>query len=127
MTALLTEFPLGGPWLRAEVARAVEEDPSLTADAVFIAGIGNAYQRQAIRLGLVDAANFFASIGSDPARDAARRIWTALGPDDPDICVGLCLSQLPEAVQGVPGFGKTAPAATPTCVNPTVSPSKPNC
>src|SRR5713226_9528832 len=79
ITALLTEFPAGGPWLRAAIARAVEADPSLTADAIFVAGIANTYQRQAIRLGLADAANSFANIGS-AALNAERQIRTALGP-----------------------------------------------
>ncbi len=104
----------------------VEADPALAADALFVANIGNAYQRQAIRLGLADAANFFAAIGSDAARDAERLVRTALGPDGPDACVGLCLSQGSDVVPGVPGFSKSE-VATTRCVSTTVSASKPGC
>jgi hypothetical protein len=119
IAALLTEFPAGGPWLRAAIARAVEADPSLTADAIFVANSANTYQRQAIRLGLADAANSFANIGS-AGLNAERQIRTALGPGDPDARAGVGL--LPELAQGVPGFSK-AGAATTGCV----SPSRPGC
>lgn len=120
--ALLREFPAGGPWLRVAIARAVEAEPALADDAIIVAGIANALQAQAIRLGLTDAANFFVEIGSAWAGDAAREIITALGLGSPD--PGAPLLQAP--VQGIPGFS-TAGTATTGCVSPSISPSRPGC
>lgn len=121
ITALLTEFPAGGPWLRAAIARAVEADPSLADDAISVAGIANALQAQAIRLGLADAANFFVNSGSASAGEAARGILAALGTGNPD--AGASLLQAP--MQGVPGFSKAGAAATTT--TGCISPSRPGC
>jgi len=126
ITALLTEFPAGGPWLRTAIARAVEANPSLTADAIFVASTANTCQGQAIRLGLADAANSFANIGSASARSAERRIRTALGAGNPATRAGVCLLQVPELAQGVPGFSNTG-EDPPDPPSRCVSPSRPGC
>jgi hypothetical protein len=122
VAAMLASFPAGGPGLRAAIARAVEDDAALINDVIIAANEANSYQWQAIRLGLVDAANFFATIGSSSALDAERRIQAALGSLNADIGGVAGASLGPEVMQGVPGFSN-AGGATAGCV----SRSRPGC
>jgi hypothetical protein len=122
IVALLSQFPAGGPGLRGAIARTVEADPSLADDAAFAARGANPSQKEAIGAGLADAANVFARIASGTARDAARRIATALKSADPGTQAGSLLSSVLTQVGGIPGVGN-AGAATSNCV----SPSRPGC
>jgi hypothetical protein len=122
IAALLSQFPAGGPGLRGAIARMVEADPSLADDAAFAARGANPSQKEAIGAGLADAANFFARIASGAARDAGRRIATALSSADPGTQAGSLLSSVLTQVGGIPGVGN-AGAATSNCI----SPSRPGC
>ncbi len=122
ITELLRVFPAGGPGLRAAIARAVEADPSLADDAVFVTGSANTCQRESCRAGLADAASSLANNGSAAARAAAQRIRAALGPGNPDTSVAACLLHAPDLAPGILGFSKAGPA-TSGCV----SPSRPGC
>jgi len=122
IAALLREFPAGGPWLRAAVARLVKADPALAPDAVLIAGIANACQAQAILQGLADAADAFAKVGSAFARDAEWHIRIVLASSGPDTRTGKCLPQEAGLAQGAPGFSNVD-ASPGGCV----SPSRPGC
>jgi len=116
--AVLREFPAGGLALRQTIARMVEADASLVNDVVCAANTANTFQWEAIRLGLWDAANFFAAVGSNTALDAARQIQTILGQLSPD--TGAAPSLSPDAMQGIPGFNNVS---TSGCI----SPSRPGC
>jgi hypothetical protein len=130
ITALLAQFPAGGPGLRAAIAQAVEANPSLAADAVFAAQSGNASQKEAIGSGLADAASFFAKSGSASALQAQAQIQAALTYADAGTQAGVSLSNQQaqastSSYQGIPGFNSTG-ATTSGCVNQTVSPSRPS-
>jgi hypothetical protein len=58
--SLLAQFPQGGPALRAAIALLLENDPNLADDVVFAALNGTPEQKQAIGLGIADAARYFA-------------------------------------------------------------------
>ena len=122
ISALLSQFPAGGPGLRAAIASVVEGNPSLADDAVFAARGANPRQKEAIGAGLADAANFFAKIASNAARDAARRIATALTSADPGTQTGSLSSSVLTLVGGISGVGN-AGVATSNCI----SPSRPGC
>jgi hypothetical protein len=122
ITAMLATFPAGGPGLRAAIARAVEDDAALINDVIIAANEANSYQWQAIRLGLVDAANFFATVGSNSALDAEWRIQAALRCLNVDIGSAAGTSLGPEVMQGVPGFTIYG-GATAGCI----SRSRPGC
>jgi hypothetical protein len=116
IAAMLATFPAGGPGLRAAIARAVEDDVALINGVIIAAREANSHQLQAIRLGLVDAANFFATVGSDSALDAERRIRAALGSLNAAIESAAGTSLGPEVMQGVPGFSP-AGGATAACIS----------
>jgi hypothetical protein len=112
ITALLAQFPAGGPGLRAGIARAVEADPSLAADAVFAAQSGNASQKEAIGSGLADAANFFGKMGSAAAQQAQEQVQAALTYADAGTQAGANAANIQAAqgstsTQGIPGFTNT--------------------
>jgi hypothetical protein len=121
ISALLAQFPNGGPGLRAAIARAVEADPSL-ADAVVAAALkAKPEQKRAMGAGLADAADYFAKIGLDWARGAETSIRNAMLRADQDTRIGFELGSAPTLVQGIPGFSN-AGARTHGC---RVSPSGP--
>jgi hypothetical protein len=126
ITALLAQFPNGGPGLRAAIARAVEEDPSLADDVVFAARTANASQKLAMGQGLGDVASFFRKIASDFARLAEARIERAMTFADGGTRVGFVSSTTPTAIGqgGIPGFYNTG-VTTGGCSGPTISPSRP--
>jgi hypothetical protein len=112
ITALLAQFPAGGPGLRAAVALAIEGNPSLAADAVFAAQSSNASQKEAIGSGLADAANFFAKSGSTSAQQAQAEIQAALTHADAGTQAGANAAGIQAArgstsTQGIPGFTNT--------------------
>jgi hypothetical protein len=112
ITALLAQFPAGGPGLRAAIARTVLIDPSLAADAVFAAQSGNAAQKEAIGSGLADAASFLSKTGSASAQAALQEIQAALTYADAGTQAGVNASNAQAAqgstsTQGIPGFNNT--------------------
>jgi hypothetical protein len=112
ITALLAQFPAGGPGLRAGIARAVEADPSLAADAVFAAQSGNASQKEAIGSGLADAASFFSKSSSASATQSQEQIQAALTYADAGTQAGVnaAIAQAAQgstSTQGIPGFNTT--------------------
>jgi hypothetical protein len=112
ITALLAQFPAGGPGLRAGIARAVEADPSLAADAVFAAQSGNPSQKEAIGSGLADAANFFGKMGSAAGQQAQEQVQAALTYADAGTQAGANAANIQAAqgstsTQGIPGFTNT--------------------
>jgi hypothetical protein len=117
---LLDAFPAGGPPLQEAIARTVENDSSLVNDVALAASSANSFQWQAIRSGLVEAANFFATMNSVTSQSAARQIELALGtelsssPSTTSVAQGV--SPLPN-VAGI-GSGQSGPC---------VSPSRPGC
>jgi hypothetical protein len=126
ITALLAQFPAGGPDLRAAIARAVEMDPSLADDVVFAARTAEASQKLAVGEGLGDAASFFAKIGLDFGRLAEARIRTAMICADARTRVGFVAATTPTAIGqgGIPGFNN-AGVTTGGCLGLTISPSRP--
>jgi hypothetical protein len=125
ISALLAQFPQGGPALRAAIARAVEADPSLADVAVAMARNASPEQKQAIGAGLADAANYFAKIGLDWARRSEIRIRTAMICADAGTRIGFQVGEVPTLVEGIPGFNN-AGATTSRCVNGRpISPSGP--
>lgn len=132
ISALLAQFPAGGPGLRAAIAQLVEANPSLAADAVLLAHNANPAQKEAIGAGLADAANYYAKCGSDFCRGAESSIRTAMNYADAGTRIGFILGEAPTLAQGIPGFNN-AGAGTNGClrggsgVAPTViSPSSPS-
>jgi hypothetical protein len=112
ITALLAQFPAGGPGLRAGIALAIESDPSLAADAVFAAQSANQSQKEAVGSGLADAASFFAKLGSASALQAQAQIQAALTYADAGTQAGVNASNAQTAqgntsFQGIPGFTNT--------------------
>jgi hypothetical protein len=126
ISALLAQFPTGGPGLRAEIARAVEMDPILADVVVSLARNARPEQKQAIGAGLADAANYFAKIGLDWAKRSEARIRTAMVCADIGTRIGFQLAEAPTLAQGIPGFNN-AGATTNACVNGRpISPSGPS-
>jgi hypothetical protein len=112
ITALLAQFPAGGPGLRAAIALAIEGNPSLAADAVFAAQSGNASQKEAIGSGLADASSFFGKMGSASGLQAQAQIQAALTYADAGTQAGVNASNAQAAqgsnsFQGIPGFTNT--------------------
>lgn len=127
ITALLAQFPNGGPGLRAAIAQAVEINPSLAADAVFAAQSANPSQKEAVGSGLADAATFFGRTG---ATSSQQQVQAALTFADAGIQAGVSVSNSQtqaSSYQGIPGFNNSG-VTTGGCSGPTVSPSRPsNC
>jgi hypothetical protein len=122
---LLTQFPGGGPGLRAAVAWAVEADPSLADVFVLLAKKANRAQKLAIGMGLADAADYFAKCGLDSCRGAESLIRTAMIDADPDTRVGFTLGSAPTLVQGIPGFNNAGATANGCGSSNVISPSGP--
>jgi hypothetical protein len=125
VTNLLTQFPDGGPSLRAAVARMVEADASLAADAALAARTATAAQKQAIGSGLWDAASFFAKCGT-PCRGAEMRVRATMDCSDAGTRVGFVSASDATLLQSIPGFDN-AGAQTSNCPGTVVSPSRPGC
>jgi hypothetical protein len=122
ISALLAQFPGGGPGLRAAIASAVEADASL-ADAVVAAALkANSEQKRAIGAGLADAADYFKNIGLDWARYPEATIRKAMLGADEETRIGFELASAPTFGQGIPGFDN-AGARSYGC---RISPSGPN-
>jgi hypothetical protein len=121
--ALLAQFPGGGPGLRAAVAQIVEANALLADEFVYVALKAKPAQKEAIGMGLADAANYFAKCGLDRCRGAESRIRTAMVCADPGTRVGFVLGSAPTLVQGIPGFNN-AGATTNGCSH-VISPSGP--
>ena len=115
IAALLGQFPGGGPALRAAVARAVEANPFLADEFVFLATKAKPAQKEAIGMGLADAASYFAKCGLDSCRGAESRIRTAMICADPGTRTGFVLGSAPTLAQGIPGFNN-AGVTTNGCV-----------
>jgi hypothetical protein len=77
VTALLSQFPDGGPGLRAAVAQIIETDASLVDEVVFAARIASPSQKEDIGEGLAGAATYFAKCGAG-CSDAERLVRTAM-------------------------------------------------
>jgi hypothetical protein len=123
LAALVGGFGGGGPALRAAVARAVEADPSLADELVFLARKASPAQKQAIGMGLADAADYFAKCGLDACRASEARIRTAMNCADDGTRTGFIQGSAPTMVQGIPGFNN-AGAQTNGCTH-VISPSGP--
>jgi hypothetical protein len=130
VTALLSQFPAGGPGLRAAIAQLVEKDPSLADDAVFAARNGSRGQKEAVGGALADAASFFAKCGAG-CSDAEQRVRNAMAFADAGTRVGFVVASTPTLAQGIPGFNNAGvatsttpdPPGSPSCI----SPSRPGC
>jgi hypothetical protein len=129
VSALLAQFPSGGPALRAAIAQLVETTPSLADEVVLLARNANPAQKEAIGAGLADAANYYAKCGSDFCRGAESRIRIAMNFADAGTRVGFILGEAPTLAQGIPGFNN-AGATTNGCLRGTgpqvISPSSPS-
>ena len=123
MAALLARFPVGGPALRAEIARLLEANPSLAREVVAAACRANPNQKEAIGAGLADAANYFAKLGSDWARLAETEIRTAMQIADPLTRYWFQVASASNFPEAIPGFGN-AGVATNRCVK--ISKSRPD-
>jgi hypothetical protein len=122
VTALLAQFPYGGPGLRAAIAVLLEANPSLADDVVFAARKANGSQKLAMGLGIVDAARYFAFCGAVPteacrAAEAFLRQALIFGDfDTVEVTTGTT-DITPSVPVFIPGVGSSG-----TCVSP-ASPS----
>jgi hypothetical protein len=78
VTALLAQFPNGGPGLRAAIAFLLSSEPDLADDVIFAANNGSPGQKEAIGLGVADAAHYFARCISALCQIAEARLRQAL-------------------------------------------------
>ena len=78
VSSLLAQFPNGGPGLRAAIALLLEFEPGLADDVVFAANSGTPGQKQAIGLGIADAAHYFATCVSALCQIAEATLRQAL-------------------------------------------------
>ena len=78
VTAVLSQFPAGGPSLRAAIALLLESDPTLADDVVFAAREGTRAQNEAIGFGIADAARFFATCITETCRAAEAALRYAI-------------------------------------------------
>jgi hypothetical protein len=116
VSGLLSQFPAGGPGLRAAVAVLLEADSSLADDMAFAATTATAAQKEAIGGGFADAASFFSKCG-DLCRDSERRLRLAIWYADSGTRVGYVMAATPTMSQGIPGVGN-AGATTSGGTNP---------
>jgi hypothetical protein len=70
VTSLLSQFPAGGPSLRAAIAVLLESNPDLADDVAFAARNATREQKEAIGFGIADAARFFATCITETCRAA---------------------------------------------------------
>jgi hypothetical protein len=129
VTVLLSQFPAGGPGLRAAVARLVETSPSLAADMAFAARDASPGQKDAIGGGLADAASYFAKCGSVCA-EAEQLVRLAIFFADAGTRVGFVLASTPTMMEGIPGVGNAGATTGTTpagCVGAVMSQSRPTC
>ncbi len=117
IAALLAEFPKGGPGLRAAIARAVEEDPSLAKAVVSCAHEANAAQQLAMGEGLADADLFFAKLSTPEAIRAQQLIEAAMASGPPGVLAGFAFAGGNAVPQPIPGVGN-AGLTTNGCVSP---------
>jgi hypothetical protein len=121
VTALLAQFPGGGPGLRAAIAVLLEGNPRLADDAVFAARSANRAQKLAIGLGIADAARYFAFCGAVPtetcraAEAELRRALIYVDFDPVDLTETPSIA--PTVPIFIPGIGSS---------NSCISPSSPN-
>jgi hypothetical protein len=78
VTSLLSQFPAGGPSLRAAIAVLLESNPNLADDVVFAALNGTPGQKEAIGFGIADAARFFATCIAETCRAAEAALRHAV-------------------------------------------------
>jgi hypothetical protein len=121
---LLAQYPAGGPILRAEVARLVEEHPHLAEDFVAASRIAREAQRQAIGAGLADAALYFAKCGSCVLAEGQVRV--AMKCADASARAAFVVASMPSLPDGLLGFAMPG-AAINNCVGASVSRSRPGC
>ena len=128
VTALLAQFPNGGPGLRAAIARLLEANPALADDVVAAARKANPAQKQAMGEGLADATLYFAKCGSDACRGFEAQIRWAERFADEGTRIGIVLGDVPTLAQGIPGFNNSGVLSN-GCVttnNNVISPSGPS-
>ena len=117
IAALLAEFPQGGSGLRAAIARAVEEDPSLAKAVVASTGKANPAQQLAIGEGLADADLFFARLNTPEAIQAQELIETAMASAPSGVLAGFAFAGGNAVPEPIPGIGN-AGLTTNGCVSP---------
>jgi hypothetical protein len=106
VSGLLSQFPQGGPALRATVARLVEGEPSLAGEVVSVSDNATVAQKEAIGGGLADAASFFAKCGAQ-CKYAEQQVRCATAFADSGTRVGYVMASTPTMSQGIPGLGNT--------------------
>ena len=127
VTSLLAQFPGGGPGLRAAIAVLLESDPTLADDVVFAARTATPEQKQAIGMGIADAARYFAVcavVGTETCRAAEAILRLAMLFADAAVRIAfleivgseVAADIAPTPPIFIPGIGTT------TCISP-ASPS----
>jgi hypothetical protein len=82
-SALVAQFPDGGPQLRALIAKLVEVEPTIAEDVVRVARAASPAQQDSIGAGLADASRSFVKLGGlDWARDSDAHIRQAMSTAD---------------------------------------------
>jgi hypothetical protein len=117
VSAMLSQFPAGGPSLRAAVAVLIEADSSLADDVAFAATTATTAQKEAIGGGLADAAGFFAECGAS-CRNSEQRVRQAISFADSGTRVGYVMAATQTMTQGIPGLGNvgaTTSGKPPSC------------
>jgi hypothetical protein len=120
ITSLLSQYPGGGPDLRAAIARAVEANPTLADDTVFAPA--NPSQQGAKGAGLADAVKFFANCGLATCRTAESSIRIAISFGDAGTRSGFVVAANPALAQSL----DTHIRSSDHCGDHVVSPNK-NC
>ncbi|HEY1796199.1 MAG TPA: hypothetical protein VGG57_08765 [Stellaceae bacterium] len=118
VAALLSQYPAGGPGLRAAVARLVEAQPDLAAAVVAAAAHATPEQQSAIGAGLGDAYAFFLKIGSDSAAYAENLIRQAVTAADPVTLAAYVSVIQPTQAQPIPGGNNNVGNTTTGCISP---------
>jgi hypothetical protein len=126
VTALIAQFPNGGPGLRAAIARLLEANPSLADDVVAAAHRAKPPQKQAIGEGIADATLYLAKCGSDFCKGYEARIRWAANFADEETRIGVVIGDVPTLAQGIPGFNNAGALSNGCVTNNVISNSGPS-
>jgi hypothetical protein len=126
--SLLAQFPGGGPGLRAAIAVLLEADPTLADDVVFASRSATLAQKQAIGMGIADAAAYFAgcsAAGTETCKAAEAALRLAMLYADQNVRLAfleIAGSEVASDIRPtppifIPGIGASSSSAS-SCVSP---------
>ena len=128
VTSLLAQFPGGGPGLRASIAVLLETDPTLADDVVFASRAATLAQKQAIGMGVADAAAFFAkcsAAGTESCRAAEAALRLAMLYAEQNVLLAFLEitgsekdSKPPIFIPGIGASSDASSSGSSSCVSP---------